>query len=107
MVHGTPYYKYMLVYVIDVLHLAQDAKEYMLKIKQIYRLKEGFGTPDKYLGDNGDRFQLQDGRTVWSMHCVEYLRGAINNVDQILEGNQSSPKSFGDVHHTYPSSYIP
>ena len=34
--NGTPYYKYMLVYVDNVIHLAKDAQEYMLKLNQIY-----------------------------------------------------------------------
>ena len=41
---GTAYYKYMLVYVDDVLHLAKDSQVDMLKLNQVYRLKEYFGT---------------------------------------------------------------
>ena len=33
----------MLVYVDDVLHLAKDAQEYMLKLNQVYQLKEFLG----------------------------------------------------------------
>ena len=94
----------MLVYVYDVLHLAKDKQEDMLKLNQVYRLKEGFGPPDRYLGANVNKFQLEDGRTVWSMTCVEYLCGAIKNVDLILEGNKAYLKSFGGGHRPYPSS---
>ena len=52
--NGNAYYKYMLVYVNDVLHLAKDAQEDMLRINQIYRLKEGFGLPYRHLRDNFD-----------------------------------------------------
>ena len=54
---GTDYYKYMLVYVDDVLHLEKDAQEYMLKLNQVYFLKEYFRPQDKYLGANVNKFQ--------------------------------------------------
>ena len=38
--NGTDYYKYMLVYENDVLHLAKDAYEYILNLNQFYRLRE-------------------------------------------------------------------
>ena len=52
------YYKYMLVYVDDMLHLAKDAQEDMLRLNQVYRFKEGSGPPDRYIGANVDKFQL-------------------------------------------------
>ena len=70
-------------------------------------MKEDFGTPDTYIGSNIDTFQLEDGRTVWSMTFVEYMYGAIKNVDSILEGNKKSPKPFKDGHCSFPSSYRP
>ena len=60
--NGTAFYKYMLVYVNDVLHLKKDAQEDMLKLNQGYQLKGGFGPPDRYLGANIDKFQLEDGK---------------------------------------------
>ena len=56
--NGIAYYKYMLLYVDDVLHLAEDAQEDMLILSQAYRLKEGFGPPDRYLGANVNKVQL-------------------------------------------------
>ena len=58
--NGIDYYKYMLVYVDDALHLENDAQEDMLKLKKVYQLKEGFGPQDRYLGANVDKFQIQD-----------------------------------------------
>ena len=37
------------------------------------------------------------------MTCVEYLCGAINSVDSILEGKSAVFKSFGDGHCPYTS----
>ena len=79
----------------------------MLKLNQVYRLKEGFGTPDRYLGSNVDKFHLGDGKTVLSMTCIEYLCGDIKNVYSILEGNKAALKFFGDGHRPYPSPYSP
>ena len=79
----------------------------MLNLNQVYPLKEGLGPPDRYFGSNIDKVQLEDVRTVWSMACVEYLRGYIKNVDSILEGKKLTLKYFGDVHFLYPSLYRP
>ena len=60
----------MLVYIYEVLHLAKYVQEDMLKLNQVYLLKEGFFSSDRYLGENVNKFQLEDVRTVWSMNCV-------------------------------------
>ncbi|GFH55427.1 hypothetical protein CTEN210_11903 [Chaetoceros tenuissimus] len=104
---GTPYYKYMLVYVDDILHIAEDPKVDMALINSIYRLKEGVGPPDRYLGGSMQRVQLQDGSVAWSMNCVEYLQGAISNVDKYLNECGSALKNYGDGKRPYPSSYRP
>ena len=59
-----PYYKYMLCYVDDLLHKGFNLKEDMYSLNMIYRLKEGFGTPDQYLGANVEKVQLKDGHVV-------------------------------------------
>ena len=76
----------------------------MLKLNQVYQFREGVGPSDRYLGHNVDKVQLEDGRTVCSMTCVEYMHGAIKNVDSVLEGNKADLKSFGGGHCPYPSS---
>ena len=70
-------------------------------------MKEVFGPPDIYLGSDVDKVLLEDGITVWSMNCVEYLCGAIKNVDYILEDDKVALKSSGDGHCPYPLSYRP
>ena len=104
---GHPYYKYMLVYVDDILHIAETPEEDMKQINLIYRLKEGAGPPDRYLGGTMEKVQLQDGSIAWSMNCVEYLKGAISNVDNLLKESNSSLKAYGDGKRPYPSSYRP
>jgi len=58
---GSPYYKMMLIYVDDVLHVAEDPEEDMKKLGQVYRLNDGVGTPDRYLGGNIERVQTSNG----------------------------------------------
>ena len=55
----------MLAYVNDVLHLENNTQEDRLKLNQFYRLKEGFGPPDRYIGGKVDKLQLEDGRNIW------------------------------------------
>ena len=44
--NGNPYYKYMLLYVDELIHICFKPKENMDNLNMIYRLKEGFGPPD-------------------------------------------------------------
>ena len=104
---GEEYYAYMLTYVDDVLHIHFDPSLDMKRLNNIYRLKDGVGSPKRYLGANIDKVQLQDGRTSWSMSCTDYLRGAVKNVDEMLKEDNAALKSFGDGHRPYPSTYRP
>ena len=74
----------MLVYVGSVIHLAKDAQVDMMKLNQIYQLKEDFGPQNIYIGANAYKGQLKDGRAIWYTTCVEYLCGSTKNVDLIL-----------------------
>ena len=104
---GEEYYCYMLVYVDDVLHVHHDPSFDMKRLSTFYRLKDGVGTPDRYLGANIEKVQLCNGKEVWSMTCVDYLKGAIKNVDNMLEESNTALKTFGNGHRPYESSYKP
>ena len=101
----TTYYKYMLVYVNDVLHLVKGAQEDMLKLNQVFILREFLQPLDRYLNLNVDKVQLKDVIPVWYMPFVEYLCGYIKEVDSILERYKVDLKYFGYVHCPHPSSY--
>ena len=105
--NGYPYYKYMLCYVDDLLHIGFKPKEDMDALNMIYRLKEGFGPPDRYLGANVEKVQLKDGRVVWSTNCVDYLKSAIENVDNSLGLDNTLLVSYGDGHMPYSSRFKP
>ena len=56
--NSTDYLKYMLVYVDDVLHIANNAQEDMLKLNRVYQSEEIFGPVDRHIGANVDKVQF-------------------------------------------------
>ena len=101
------YWAYMLCYVDDCLHIHHDPKIDFTILNGHYQLKDGFGAPDRYLGANVEKVLLHDGSTAWSMTCVDYLKGAITNVNNLLEEENTALKMFRDGKRPYPSSYRP
>ena len=71
----------------------------------IYRLKDGFGPPDQYLGANVEKVQLKDGRVVWSTNWVDYLKIAIQNVYNSLVVDNTVLKNYVGGHSPYSSSF--
>ena len=59
--NGDSYYKYMLCYFDDLLCIGFKPKEDMDALNIIYLLKEGRGTPDRYIGANVEKVQFKDG----------------------------------------------
>ena len=50
------------MYVDDVLHLHHDPDNFMNRLSEEYRLKDGSaGEPNRYLGDDIEKLQLDDG----------------------------------------------
>ena len=72
-----------------------------------YRLNGGVGSPSRYLGGNLEKMQLEDSREVWSMACVDYIKGAIVNANNILGTDKVAMKRFCDGHRPHPSSCRP
>ena len=105
--NGDPYYKYILCYVDDLLQIGFKPKEDMDEFNTIYRLKEGFGPPDLYLGANVEKVQLKDGRVLWSTNCFDYLKSAIENVDNSLGVDTTALNNYGDGYRPYSSSFTP
>ena len=75
--NGDPYYKYMLCYFDELLHMGFNPKADTDALNMIYWLKEGFGPPERYLSTNVEKVQLKDGRVVWYTNCVDYLKREI------------------------------
>ena len=71
----------MLVYVDDIINLTYDPKEYMDYFNWTYRLKDDIiGPPKRYIWANLNKFQMDNGKEFWLIHCVDYLQGDIINV---------------------------
>ena len=92
----------MLVYVDDILRLAHYSKKDMDALNFTYISKEDtFGTPNISLGSNVKKFQIQNGTGFSSIHCVDYLQGDIQNMEDILS------KDDGDVLKKYSKGKSP
>ena len=104
--NGDPYYKYMLLYVDELLHIGFNPKEDMDALNLIYWLKECFDLPEQYLSANVKNVQLEDGRVVWSTICVDYLKIIIENIIMNLEWIRRHPIMTGmGIGHTHTASY--
>ncbi len=104
---GSDYYKLMLIYVDDVLHIAEDPGEAMQKIGKVYRLKDGTGETERYLGGNIERVQTGDDSIAWSLSCHDYLSNAIRQVQDELAQKDLTLKEFGTGLRPFPASYRP
>ena len=96
-----PYYKYMIYYVDYFLHIGFNPKGYMYALNMIYQLKEGFGSPGRYLGANVEKLQLKGGQVVCSTNCVDYLKSATKNVDNLLGVDKTALKNYVDGDKPY------
>jgi len=56
----------------------------MQQIGKVYDLKDTVKPPDRYLGANVSKWQLPDGREVWSMSSNDYVTNAIKVVKDML-----------------------
>lgn len=108
--NGDEYYSFILVYVDDVLHFDHEPNILMEQLESIYRLKDKAEAPDRYLGANIDKVQMQDGSVAWSMSSREYLSNAIRNLEQQLEKDKAPPlRTYGkrSGERPFPASYRP
>ena len=74
-------------------------------LNMVYRLKKRFGPPGRYLGLNVENVQLNNVRVVYSTNCVDYLKSAIENVDNSLGVYNTTLNSNVDSHRQYSSSF--
>lgn len=84
---GASYYKYIFVYVDDILVIAEQPREINNVIARAYRLKEdSVMEPKTYLGAQIRKHILPENPTksVWTMSAEKYLKEAIRNVESNL-----------------------
>ena len=82
---GFEYYEYILCYVDDVLCISHNPMKSMKEIQDVFKLKDDkIEPPDVYLGATIARMTLADGNTCWTMSPEQYVKSAVNNVEEEL-----------------------
>ena len=80
---GDDYWEYLLVYTDDILCVSHDARDVMVKLEQMFKLKGGIGEPTTYLGATIGKHKVQGtGQEFWCMSSTAYLKEAIRNIEQ-------------------------
>lgn len=108
--NGHDYYAIVLVYVDDMIHMHHNPQGFMKQVNEVYRLKDGYGRPDRYLGANIERVELSEsGDILWSATCRDYVHSAIKNLEETLEAEGKSLKSYSrkSQDRPFPSHYKP
>ena len=85
--NGDLYYEYVVVYVDDILVVAEYPKRTMDCLAKLYRLKEGsVGKPSTYLGAQimEHRFPDEPQFISWAMSSAKYVKEAVRLVEQEL-----------------------
>jgi len=83
---GFAYYAYILVYVDDILVVSHEPKTTMEALSKLFRLKDGFAPPTRYLGATIKKWRLQGDKCArhWGHSSEEYIKQAIINVETEL-----------------------
>lgn len=81
---GEKYYEYLLCYVDDVLCLSVNATEVMHTLQRRFKIKKDLiELPEYYLGARVRKQEI-DGYTMWAVSSVEYIKAAVENVEETL-----------------------
>ncbi|GAX14347.1 hypothetical protein FisN_UnNu047 [Fistulifera solaris] len=104
--NGDHYYKFVLTYVDDILCVSENPKATMDILSKVYALRDEAEEPDRYLGANVAKAQLNDGRTAWSLSSDDYVKGAIDIVKGMLAKDKSYLKTRGNE-RPMPENYRP
>ncbi len=83
---GERYYKYVLLYVDNVLVISKNAGTVLQKeIGQHFVLQEeSIGSPSQYLGGKLCEVTLENGTKAWAFGSCQYVQAAIRNVEDHL-----------------------
>ncbi len=83
---GDEYYKYILLYVDDVLVISENAEKVLRsEIGQHFVLRdESIGPPSQYLGGNLRLVTLDNGVKAWAFGSCQYIQSTVKNVEEHL-----------------------
>ena len=105
---GEKYYRYILLYVNDVLSIGIDAAKELEKLDHYFQMKPGsIGDPDIYLGTKLKPTLLPNGVVAWGMSSSKYVQEAVANVDRYLASNHIGKTLKRKVKSTWPTGYEP
>jgi hypothetical protein len=92
---GEEYYEYVLVYVDDILCMSHKPHATMEEIAITFKWKgDAVAPPETYLGAKLAKKEL-NGKDVWTMTSVEYVKAAVDSVEEKLakEGRKLPSKA--------------
>eukprot|EP00978_Attheya_sp_CCMP212_P022390 scaffold66783_cov32-Attheya_sp.AAC.1 len=82
------YYKYVLMYVDDILALSIDPRAILVDIQTSFKFKnDKIEPPSSYLGARLKEKEI-NGRKCWTMTSVDYVNATIKNVEKTVEGTR-------------------
>ena len=97
-----PYYKYVLVYVDNIICILDDPLRFMHQLNQVpYPLKGDNTPPTLYLGSTISWYN-ENGYSCWAMSAKKYLEGAIAIVEERI-----APKILGVANSPFVPTYKP
>ena len=106
--NGFEYYEYVLIFVDDILNISHDTKSTMETLGTPYQLNTGsVGPPDRYLGGNVGKFQLEDKTMAWFMSANDYVKAACANVVTMLEKDGLKLSTGRQAERPYHEKYRP
>ena len=102
---GEPYYRYVLLYVDDILCCGIKATEELEALDYYFQMKPGsIGDPDIYLGNKLKPTIMENGVIAWGLSSSKYVKEAIANVERYLATNTIG-KGLKKVRTPWPAGY--
>jgi hypothetical protein len=88
---GTAYYKYLMLYVDDLLAKADSPKAILDDVHLYFNLKpESVGHPNIYLGSKVSKARMANGVKCWCNSSSQYVKEAIWNTEDYIRRRMAS-----------------
>ena len=84
--NGTTYWRYVLLYVDDILAIMEEPEHFIRnELGSRFTVKEkSIGPPTQYLGNKVSNVTLENGTKCWSFSSSQYVQNAVANVETYL-----------------------
>jgi hypothetical protein len=102
---GFKYYEFLLTFVNSYLCVSTRPEDTMDILGKIYDLKDMVKPPERYLGANIRKWQLPDGREVWSMSGRDYVKDALKICKEMLIKDGKQLKTGRGTERPMPRTY--